>query len=209
MATNDLLASAVHTALTDDAPRRRTGPHAPLPTGGAAPTVATDTPAETPPQYAEEDPRTRAALRAAELREHLGDDLGDGVDEFYIDPRIIPDGWSYEWKRYTTLGAQDPSYQVSLARGGWEAVPASRHPELMPDNWKGAHIERKGMILMERPAEITEQVKAREERKARDQVGQKEQQLYGAPAGQFQRDNKGNPLVKVAKSYEPMAIPKE
>ena len=206
---NDPIANAVHTALTDDAPRRRTGPHAPLPTGVARATVATDQPAETPrATYAEEDPRVRAARRAAELREHLGDDLGDGVDEFYIDPRVIPEGWSYEWKRHTTLGAQDPSYQVALARGGWESVPAHRHPEMMPDNWKGAAIERKGMILMERPAEITEQVKARELRKAREQVGQKEQQLYGAPAGQFARDNKGNPLVKVAKSYEPIPIPK-
>jgi hypothetical protein len=157
----------------------------------------------------EEDPRTRAARRAAELREHLGDNLGDGVDEFFVDPRIIPDGWSYEWKRHMTLGAQDPSYQVSLARGGWDAVPAHRHPELMPDNWRGATIERRGMILMERPAEITEQVKARELRKAREQVGQKEQQLYGAPPGTFERDNKGNPLVKVGRSYEALAIPKE
>jgi hypothetical protein len=206
MATNDPLANAVHTALNDE-PRRRSGPHAPLPTG-VAPTPGAP-PSSAPPvtQYAEEDPRARAARRAAELREHLGDDLGDGVDEFYIDPRIIPDGWSYEWKRHTTLGAQDPSYQVSLARGGWESVPAHRHPELMPDNWKGTAIERKGMILMERPLEITEQVKARELRKAREQVGQKEQQLYGAPPGTFQRDNKGNPLVKVAKTYEPMKIP--
>ena len=205
---NNPIANAVHNALTDDAPRRRTGPHAPLPTGVADTSEPTSnsTPTQT---YAEEDPRTRAARRAAELRDHLGDDLGDGVDEFYIDPRIIPDGWSYEYKRYTLLGAQDPSYQVQLARGGWDTVPAHRHPELMPDNWKGQTIERRGMILMERPKEITEQVKARELRKAREQVGTKEAQLSGAPPGQFDRDNKGDRLVKIRKSYESIPIPKE
>jgi hypothetical protein len=196
--------------IGDDAPRRRSGPHAPLPTPGLG-GASTARPSEPAPQvsYAEEDPRTRAARRAAELHEHLGAGMDDdGVNEFYIDPRIIPDGWSYEYKRYTVLGSQDPSYQVSLSMKGWEAVPASRHPELMPDSYKGVTIERKGMILMERPAVITEEAKARELRKATGQVRQKEQQLNGAPAGTFERDNKGSPLVKVGKSYENIPIPK-
>jgi len=154
--------------------------------------------------YREEDPRTRAARRAAELREH-GSLNDDGVDEFYIDPRIIPDGWSYEYKRYTVLGAQDPSYQVSLALKGWEAVPARRHPELMPDNYTGNTIERKGMILMERPAEITNESKARELRKAREQVGSKEAQLKGMPAGP---NSPFEPNSKIARSYETIAVPK-
>lgn len=196
--------------IGEESPRRRSGPHAPLPTApglGAASTSNPRTPA--PEVFAEEDPRTRAARRAAELHEHLGAGMDDdGVNEFYIDPRIIPDGWSYEYKRHTVLGAQDPSYQVSLSMKGWEPVPASRHPELMPDNYKGVTIDRKGMVLMERPAVITEEAKARELRKATGQVRQKEQQLSGAPAGTFERDNKGSPLVKVGKSYEQMPIPK-
>ena len=79
----------------------------------------------------------------------------------------------------------------------------------MPTGWKAAHIERDGQILMERPAEITALVHRREYQKAAAQVGQKEQQLYGAPTGTFGRENKGTPLVKVNKSYEPMQIPKE
>lgn len=196
--------------IGDEAPRRRSGPHAPLPTPGLG-AASTAKPSQPAPQttFAEEDPRTRAARRAAELHEHLGAGMDDdGVNEFYIDPRIIPDGWSYEYKRRTVLGAEDPSYQVSLAMKGWEAVPASRHPELMPDSYKGVAIERKGMILMERPAVITEEARARELRKATGQVRQKEQQLSGAPAGQFERDNKGSPLVKVGKSYEQIPIPK-
>ena len=184
-------------------PRRKI-PHAPLPNG--TPTVATDQPAETPRpvSYAEEDPRTRAARRAAELREHLGS-MDQGTDEFYIDPRIIPDGWSYEWKRHTTLGMQDPSYQVSIAQRGWEAVPASRHPELMPDNYAGGTIERKGMLLMERPLEITKEVQELEKRKAREQVGNKEAQLAGQPAGP---NSPFEARSKVGRSYETIAVPK-
>ena len=109
----------------------------------------------------------------------------------------------------TVLGKIDPSYQVNLARAGWEAVNVRRHPEMMPMDWQGAIIERDGMILMERPSEITARMKVLELRKAREQVGQKEAQLYGSPAGPnspFAPDNKGNRMVKLGKSYE-MPIP--
>ncbi len=188
---------------------RRKMLHAPLPNGTPS-AVATDQPSDAPradaprETFREEDPRTRAARRAAELREHLGS-MDQGTDDFYIDPRIIPDGWSYEWKRHTVLGAQDPSYQVQIAQRGWEAVPASRHLELMPDNYTGQTIERKGQILMERPMEITKEVQELEKRKAREQVGQKEQQLRGQPAGP---NSPFEARAKVERSYETIAVPK-
>lgn len=162
-------------------------------------------PAE-PPKPREEDPRLRAARRAMELREHQASD-DEGVDKFYIDPRIIPDGWSYEWKTFTVLGKENPSEQVANARRGWEAVPCARHPELMPINYRGETIEREGMILMERPLEITNEAKARDLRIARAQVRGKEEQLGGAGVGQFERSNKGDSLVNVKKSFEHMPIP--
>jgi hypothetical protein len=39
------------------------------------------------------------------------------------------------------------------------------------------------------------------------QVRAKEEQLAATPAGQFERANKDNSLVKVKKSYEAMPIP--
>jgi hypothetical protein len=182
---------------------------APRPTGvGAA--VAQSLAGTTPPPTqvtAQEDPRARAARRAAELREHMGGNMDDGVDKFYIDPRVIPDGWSYEWKRFAVLGKEDPSYHVSLAHRGWEAVPRSRHPEMMPDNYRGETIEREGQLLMERPKEITDEVNAIEKRKAREQVSSKEQQLNGAPAGQFERDAHPQTRATIKKSYESIPIP--
>lgn len=196
---------------------RRKFPHTPLPTPpeqGAAPksiigNFNEGAPDSIPITSREEDPRTRAARRAAELRDHLGG-MEEGTDDFFVDPRVVPPGWTYEWKRHTTLGAQDPAYEVQIARAGWEAVPAYRHPDMMPKGYEGVTILRKGMILMERPTEIVSDAKAIELRKARNQVRQKEQQLHGAPAGEnspFANNNKGNPLVNISKSYEPMPIP--
>lgn len=154
-----------------------------------------------------ETPRERAARRAAELRGH-DTDLGDDYnDEYYIELGIIPDGWSYEWKTRTVLGAEDPAHQVALARKGWESVPASRHPELMPIGYTGAEITRKGMVLMERPLEITQEAQRRLLLAARTQMRDKEAQLTQAKSNEFDRTNKGDPLVKINKKYEAIPIP--
>jgi hypothetical protein len=163
--------------------------------------------AEMRPPMREEDPRARAARRAQELRDHRGS-LDDGTDDFYVDPSAVPPGWDYEWKRKTVMGAEDPAYQVALMRAGWEPVPASRHPEMMPDRGHFATIERKGMILMERPKEITDEMRELELRKARQQVRQKEQQLNSAPEGQFGRDH-AQVRPKINKSYEAIPIPEK
>lgn len=156
----------------------------------------------------EDDPLTRAAKRAAELRGHMAG-LSDSVDDFYIDPDMAPDGWTYEWKRHLLLGAEDPSYNVALARAGWEPVPVNRdakHRAMMPMNWGGAYIERKGMILMERPTEIVEEARMLERRAARDQVRAKEAQLAGTPDGTMTRDHpQAKPQIK--KGWSALDVP--
>lgn len=154
----------------------------------------------------EDDSRARAAARAAELRGHIGD-MDEGTDDFFIDQDDIPDGWSYEWKTKSVMGKEDPAYAVQIARRGWEAVPATRHPSYMPGDNTSPIIERKGMILMERPLDITEESRSIELKRARQQMRQKEAQLNAAPQGQFSRDEDPRTRAKINKSYEPMAIP--
>jgi hypothetical protein len=149
-----------------------------------------------------------AAERAAEIRESFANgNMDEGVDDFFIDPKVIPGGWTYEWKRFTVFNQEDPSYQVTLRRAGWEPVPATRHPELMPVNFTEKTIIRKGMMLMERPTEITNEIRNIDQRRAIDQVRVKEKQLNESQPGQFERNNKDNSLVKVKKSYEAMPVP--
>jgi hypothetical protein len=150
-------------------------------------------------------PREAAAIRAAQIRDH-DKDVGDGTDEFAIHVDV-PEGWSYEWKRKEVLGAPDHAYDVSVARRGWTPVSAKRHPEMMPMGYTDTTITRKGMILMERPQAITDEAREKENRLARMQVRVKEQQLSQSQSGEFERQNKGDPLVKIRKSVEPMQIP--
>jgi hypothetical protein len=204
--------------MSDEAPRRRGRPKVnkfqeaakeiAAEKAAAEPAPVVETRKEMRPPMREEDPRTRAARRAAEIRNHVGT-LDEGTDEFFVPPGEIPDGWTYEWKRKSVFGKEDPAHQVALARMGWEPVPASRHPSMMPDSGGYNTIERKGMILMERPEEVTQEARIAEQRRARMQVRQKEEQLNSAPSGQFGRNNKDNSLVKVKKSYEAVPIPND
>lgn len=154
------------------------------------------------------DSRTLAERRAAEILANERGDI-DTMDEFYFDPANVPDGWSYEWKRKLILGAEDPSYQVQLAQQGWTAVPAKRHPEMMPSTGTYETIERRGMVLMERPKVITDRARGLELRRARDQVRVKETQLNSAPPGTFDRGTHPGAPVKINKSYETIPIPNE
>ena len=77
----------------------------------------------------------------------------------------------------------------------------------MPSNWDGQTIERKGMILMERPKEISDEIRRIDQKRARDQVRTKEAQLAGAPDGTFTRDDpRVRPSIK--KSFD-MPIPED
>jgi hypothetical protein len=163
--------------------------------------------AEMRSEVREEDPRARAARRAAEIRGHIGD-MDQGTDEFYIDPAVIPEGWTYEWKRFQVLGQEDATHQVHLARMGWEVVPARRHPGMMPSSWTKGTIERKGMVLMERPTEVVEEARRIQQKVAKDQVRAKEAQIAGTPDGTMTRDH-ALARPKINKSYEPIPIPKE
>jgi len=165
---------------------------------------------ERPPMHPETEkkemsPRERAELRTKELLEH-GDISDEGSDEFYVDLSSIPDGWDYQWKRRSIYGVEDPAYDVQVARQGWQSVPLNRHPEMMPRNHKGNEITRSGLVLMERPKQITDQIRVAEDRKARLQVRIKEEQLTQAPSGQFDRSFKGESLVKVKHGYEAMPV---
>lgn len=158
------------------------------------------------PTMRDEDPRTRAARRADELRGHLGE-MDEGTDRFYVDPDSIPDGWTYNWKRFSSYELQDTANQIRVKREGWTPVPAGRHPEMMPQGAaEGDIILRDGLVLMECPTEIVKERQSIELRRARDQVRYKEAQLAGTPDGTMTRDHdKVKPRIK--KSYAAMEIP--
>ena len=156
----------------------------------------------------EEDPRTRAARRAAEIMEH-GSLSAGAHDKFHVDASVVPPGWTYEWKFFSTLNKEDESKAMELRRNGWEPVPASRHPDLMPNGSQSASIIREGMILMERPKEITDYVRRRELDDARQLQRLPHELGTQTPTGTFERSNKARSLVDIKRSYgELLSVPR-
>ena len=168
--------------------------------------AAPPTPARPAPPH-ELSSRERAEARAAEILGHLDGALDEGEDELSLDNIVVPEGWTYEWKRQTVYGKSDPAYDTRLAKTGWEEVPAHRHPAMMPKGHRGA-ITRDGLVLMERPKVITDRVKKIMYDRARGAVRLKEQQLNEGPEGTFARvDQSGRPMVKVQTTHSPVEIP--
>ena len=122
------------------------------------------------------------------------------ANRFDIDESRIPPGMSYEWKRKTIMGMEDTESMANYEMNGWVAVPPSRHPEIMGmRQTQVREILRGGLLLMERPKEITAQARDIEDFEARNQVATQMQRLRlnGHRAG-------GG---KITTSYEP--IPEE
>lgn len=149
-----------------------------------------------------DDSKARAEARLREIRGQANAGSGDR-DKFWA-PNP-PDGWDYQWKRKTVFGQEDPSYQVELMRQGWEPVPLSRHPDMMPAGWRGEFIEVEGQVLMERPAVLTKEARLRDDAAAREAVRSKEAQLGLANKGDLSRDGRRD--VKLSRSYESMPVP--
>lgn len=140
-----------------------------------------------------------ASERMKEIRATLPDNEDD-VDKFHIDPSLIPPGWSYEYKRKLLVGQEDPSYMNSLYRNGWEEVQQSRHPNIL--------VEQGGMVLMERPKELTDERQAANTRLARNAMRAKEEQLGMAPSGTLPRDTpNARAASHIRRTYEPGPIP--
>lgn len=133
------------------------------------------------------------------------------IDKFEV-PQAALDrfkaaGWTLEFKRHTLMGQEDPSYQVALGENCWEAVTTDEIPGFMPSGHSGA-IVRDGLMLMKRPAYLTEEARQEDTAAARGMIRAKEAQLGQTPPGTMTRDH-ATAAPKVGKSYERMEVPKD
>lgn len=123
------------------------------------------------------------------------------TDKYYINPKDIPSGHSYEWKRHTVVGERNFGYETELLEQGWSPVPVSRHPNMMPEGWTGP-IERDGLVLMERPIHLTQEARREDDEAARDQIRRREQMN-----GETKKGNEAMPTTKpIIKSGTDTAI---
>lgn len=94
------------------------------------------------------DERTEAAMRVIMDMEYRS--------MLYIPPEIIPKGYVYAWANSHVMGEPRPSRIMEMRKKGWDVVPVDRHPELsllsLPgiDARTAGHVDRSGLVLMER-----------------------------------------------------------
>ena len=128
-----------------------------------------------------EQSRARAEARIRAIRGNP--DLAHGTerDKYWAPPP--PDGFDYQWKLKSVMNQDDVERIRQNEMNGWEPVPLTRHPELMPKGWKGETIEVGGLVLMERPMMFTQEAREQERRAAREAVLMKEMQMKEGRGG--------------------------
>ena len=78
--------------------------------------------------------------------------------KLYVPKDKIPSNMEYAWVRESTLNEPDPDNMTDRMIRGWQPVPASRHPEMVPPPLPGYEglevqvIRRGGLILCECPS---------------------------------------------------------
>jgi hypothetical protein len=148
--------------------------------------------------------RARAEARIRQLRGNP--DLQDGGgerDKYWAPPP--PDSFDYQWKLKSVMGQDDIDRIRQVELNGWEPVPLSRHPELMPRGWKGETIEVGGLVLMERPKMFTDEARQEEARAAREAVLTREAQMREGRSGDLGRRE----VQRFSKSRGPIDVPNE
>jgi len=116
------------------------------------------------------------------------------TNPFDIPQAEIPPDLSYEWKRYSVSGLSadhDPFYLASMREQGWEPVPPSRHPNRVPPDYDKPYILKDGLILMDRPKELTREARAEVQQFSRQQVREAEQRLGMTPKDTMTRQHEG------------------
>ena len=134
------------------------------------------------------------------------------MDQFEI-PRDIREGleregWDLQWNVKTVLGQENIAQQMRDMEAGWRPIMADREEfkgRFMPDGWTGP-IERDGLILCERPMQLTEEARREDRINANAQRADNRRRfgLPDLPAGFEDRQDllgrvgKGKPGVNIA-----------
>lgn len=106
---------------------------------------------------------------------------------------LAPDGYVYEWKRYSLHGVVDHANLARMRRSGWQAVPPQRHG--LTSDCRNATVVG-GLILMEKPAEaVLESMRA--DQRAADEQYNKFAKLLSEATGEDIPEKHREHLVKL------------
>lgn len=134
---------------------------------------------ERPAQHMPDHDRPRTRRRSSLISDNI----------YHIPIDEIPEGSSYEWKRWTVMGMEDPFYIAQMREQGWEPVNPKRHPNWVPPDYNQPYIIKGGQILMERPIELTQEARRENRQLAKRQVVEAEQRLGMTPKDTLSRQH--------------------
>lgn len=102
-----------------------------------------------------------------------------GIDQYHIDPSIVPDGWEYQWNAVSVIGNTDivRSSVLQMESNGWEPVPAERHDGVFLAKGKKGEIVVGGLRLEERPKILCDEARAEDLRNARQLISDRNESL--------------------------------
>lgn len=120
------------------------------------------------------------ALREPAARRRRSESRGD---KFFIPPSAKRPGVAYEWKRETLYGKDDPTHLHALQEdGAWQHVPASEMP--MFGAGAGGVVRVGGLVLMQRPVELSREARVEDYENARNQVLTQSNNVQAATHGE-------------------------
>lgn len=156
-----------------------------------------------------EPARPEAAAFFDDLPETRQREVDDIVSPFHIDGHRIPPGVTLEWKRYTTLGERNQSYENKMLEQGWRPVPTRLFPDFMPQGTPPDDaVVRDGNMLMARRQELTEQARMQERRAAQQQIHTSEARMRETPGDTMPRDAPATKnLTGIRRTIERMPVP--
>lgn len=128
-------------------------------------------------------------------------------DPYYIDPNTeVPDGMSWQWIAKAVIGKDDGMFRKhfnDMQRQGWRPVDGASIPRF---GVTSGEVELGGLVLMERPIEMTQEAVEEDYDKARSQLVGQLSKLDDVPAGTLPRDNRGHRMSSV-KRDEAIPVP--
>lgn len=126
-------------------------------------------------------------------------------DKFYVHPGDIPDGMSYQWIAVTVMGFQQTQSLASFDMNGWRPVPISRYPgRYAPISKKSSDpIIIEGLMLVERPIELTVEARTEEVMEARNLIRTRNEQFNPRLPGALDGRHRGTGL-KASRTIEGM-----
>lgn len=144
------------------------------------------------------------------------DPSAESEDRLHIDPSKIPAGYDLQWITSTVLGQEFGQLRSRFERSGWTPVHQQDFNGIFDGLFMSAgaqgEINVDGLVLMARPMEFTIRARREEQRKAREVVQIKQQQLTGGDIPGVTLDTRHSSALstnRINRTIESVEIPRD